>query len=134
VNRYSHWSANVSSERLSATWFQRWLVLRINAKKNESSSFVLIVPYTQCLRPNDCRINCKTASHGDGDRGTPPAPSCRIDLRAACRRRAWNCPSRPLGRRANKRRFVNFLQLLGGSIIVLLFGRAILAKQPATHS
>ena len=23
---------------------------------------------------NDCRINCKTAPHGDGDRGTPVAP------------------------------------------------------------
>src|SRR5438477_4955724 len=25
-------------------------------------------------RASDCRINCKTASHGDGDRGTPVAP------------------------------------------------------------
>jgi len=40
-------------------------------------------------RPNDCRINCKTASHGDGDRGTPLAPYCRMDPQAACRRRSW---------------------------------------------
>ena len=43
-----------------------------------------------CDRPaNDCRINCKTASHGDEARGTPVAPYSRMAVRAACRRRAW---------------------------------------------
>ena len=64
-----------------------------------------------CDRPaNGRRINCKAASHSDGDRGTLPAPYCRMDLRAACRPSSVDCPSRPLGRRANMRRFVNFLQ------------------------
>src|SRR5205085_11268280 len=40
----------------------------------------------RCDRPaNDCRINCKTASHSDGDGGTPPASHCR---RNCGRRRA----------------------------------------------
>jgi len=29
-------------------------------------------------RPNDCRINCKTASHSDRTRGTPVAPRCSM--------------------------------------------------------
>src|SRR5436190_17716253 len=66
-------------------------------------------------RPNDCRINCKTASHSDGDRGTPVAPHSRMEVRPACRRRAWIAPSGALAPRANIRRFVNFLQLLGGA-------------------
>ena len=38
--------------------------------------------------PNDVRIDCKAAKHGDGDRGTPLAPYSRMEMRAACRPRA----------------------------------------------
>src|SRR2546421_11838735 len=61
---------------------------------------------------NDYRINCKAASHGDEDRGTPVAPYCRMAVRAACRRGAWIALAGPLGPRANKRRFDSFLQEL----------------------
>src|SRR5207302_9133223 len=58
---------------------------------------------TSCIQrrpPNGYRINCKAASHGDGDRGTPLAPYCRMAVRAACRRRAWIALAGPLGPRA----------------------------------
>ena len=66
-------------------------------------------------RPNDCRINCKAASHSDRDRGTPVAPYCRMAVRAACRRGARIALAGPLGPRANKRRFDSFLQKLAGA-------------------
>ena len=35
------------------------------------------VPGPKSCRPNDCRIDCKTASHSDGDRGVMPIFSSR---------------------------------------------------------
>src|SRR5690349_3172 len=65
--------------------------------------------------PNDCRINCKAASHSDGDRGAVLA-YLEADLRELRRRSSVDCSRRAIARRANKRRFVNFLQLLGGAL------------------
>src|SRR4051812_31331579 len=67
------------------------------------------------VRPaNDCRIDCKTATDSDGDGGAPPCSVLRLEMRAACRPSSGDGASRPLGRRANKRRFDNLLQRLGG--------------------
>jgi len=62
--------------------------------------------------PNDVRIDCKAAKHSDGDRGAVLAYLV-ADLRGPRRRSSADCSSRPLGLRANKRRFVNLLQQLG---------------------
>jgi hypothetical protein len=68
------------------------------------------------VRPaNDCRIDCKAAKHSDADRGTPPA-HLEAELRAACRPSSVDCSSAATAARANKRRFVNLLQLLGGAL------------------
>src|ERR1043165_7772967 len=63
-------------------------------------------------RANDCRIDCKTATHSDGTSGTGVAPTREwpSSARAAVRSR---CPRAALAARANIRRFVNLLQLLG---------------------
>ena len=72
----------------------------------------------QCIRlndvlraPNDVRIDCKAAKHSDGDRGAVLA-HLEAELREPRRRSSVDCSSRPTGRRANKRRFVNLLQQL----------------------
>src|ERR1051326_8073775 len=62
-------------------------------------------------RPNDVRIDCKAAKHSDGDRGAVLA-HLEAELREPRRRSSADCASRPLGLRANKRRFVNLLQQL----------------------
>jgi hypothetical protein len=51
--------------------------------------------------PNDVRIDCKAASHGDEDRGTPPA-DLDTELRAACRPSSVACSSAATAARANK--------------------------------
>ena len=63
--------------------------------------------------PNDCRISCNAASHA-----TKAAARrvLRLENGSAGGAPPWSadCDSRPLGRRANKRRVVSFLQGLGG--------------------
>src|SRR5205085_12005843 len=87
--------------------------------------------------PNDCRINCKTASHGDGDRGTPLAPYCRMDPQAACRRRAWIVLA---GRKAAGKHtpFCQFLAAVRAHVINCGWGRAAFAlmkhKKPFSSS
>src|ERR1051325_3327831 len=61
--------------------------------------------------PNGLRIDCKAASHSDGDRGAVLA-YLEAELREPRRRSSVDCSSRPTGRRANKRRFGNLLQEL----------------------
>src|SRR2546421_12840680 len=63
--------------------------------------------------PNDCRINCKTASHGDGDRGTRLAPYSRLGRARRVPPSSVDCSRAALAARATKLRFVNFLQRLG---------------------
>src|ERR1051326_9093546 len=65
---------------------------------------------------NDCRIDCKTAPHGDGTCGTGVAPTVDwpVNARAAVRSR---CTSAALAARANIRRFDNLLQVLGAALI-----------------
>src|SRR5438105_15310383 len=62
--------------------------------------------------PNDCRISCNAASHA-----TKAAARrvLRLENGSAGGAPPWSadCDSRPLGRRANKRRVVSFLQGLG---------------------
>jgi hypothetical protein len=65
-------------------------------------------------RPNDCRINCKAAKHSDGDRGAVLA-HLEAELREPRRRSSVDCSSAAVAARANMRRFVNFLQLLGSA-------------------
>jgi len=45
-------------------------------------------------RANDCRINCKAASHGDEDGGTPPAPGREWSCGRRAAQRAWMTPGR----------------------------------------
>src|SRR5438105_1844278 len=63
--------------------------------------------------PNDCRISCNAASHA-----TKAAARrvLRLENGSAGGAPPWSadCDSRPLGRRANERRVVSFLQRLGG--------------------
>src|SRR5438105_10235960 len=69
--------------------------------------------YIQRRPPNDCRISCNAAS-----RATETAARFlrRLENGFAESAPPWSadCDSRPLGRRANKRRVVSFLQRLGG--------------------
>jgi len=65
---------------------------------------------------NDVRIDCKAAKHSDGDRGAPVAPNTRMEMRAARRHPSADCSSAAIAARANKRRFVNLLQQLGGAV------------------
>jgi len=62
---------------------------------------------------NDVRIDCKAAKHSDGDRGAVLA-HLEADLREPRRRSSADCSSAATAARANKRRFVNLLQRLGG--------------------
>ena len=64
--------------------------------------------------PNDVRIDCKAAKHGDGDRGAVLA-YLEADLRELRRRSSVDCSSAAIAARANKHRFVNLLQQLGGA-------------------
>ena len=65
-------------------------------------------------RPNDVRIDCKAAKHSE-ETAARRLAHLEADLRAACRPSSVDCSSGPLGPRANKRRFVNLLQRLGGA-------------------
>jgi hypothetical protein len=65
-------------------------------------------------RANDCRIDCKAAKHSDGDRGAVLA-HLEAELREPRRPSRVDCSSAATAARANKRRFVNLLQLLGGA-------------------
>src|SRR5437764_11563254 len=67
--------------------------------------------------PSSAQRSSHKLQSGFTQRRRPRHAACsvlRMELRAACRPSNVDCPSRPLGRRANKRRFVNFLQRLGG--------------------
>jgi len=66
--------------------------------------------------PNDVRIDCKAAKHSDGDRGTPPADLVHRTAGGVPPRSA-DCSSAATAARANKRRFVNLLQQLGGGVL-----------------
>ena len=72
--------------------------------------------------PNDVRIDCKAAKHSDGDRGAVLA-HLEAELREPRRPPSVDCSSRPTGRRANKRRFVNLLQQLASALEPLSLGR-----------
>jgi len=65
-------------------------------------------------RPNDVRIDCKAAKHGDGDRGAVLAPN-RDGRAGTAPPTSTDCSSAATAARANKRRFVNLLQQLGGA-------------------
>jgi len=68
-----------------------------------------------CRGPaNDVRIDCKAAKHSDADRGAVLAPN-RDGRAGAAPPTSADCSSSPIGLRANKRRFVNLLQQLGGA-------------------
>ena len=73
----------------------------------------MIPPLWADCPPNDVRIEGKAAKHSDGDRGAVLA-HLEAELREPRRQSSVDCSSRPTGRRANKRRFVNLLQQLGG--------------------
>src|SRR5438270_12516349 len=63
--------------------------------------------------PNDCRISCNAASHATE---TAARFLRRLEngFAESAPPRSADCDSRPLGRRANKRRVVSFLQGLAG--------------------
>src|SRR5207302_8881142 len=63
--------------------------------------------------PNDCRISCNAASHATK---TAARFLRRFEngFAESAPPRSADCNSRPLGRRANKRRVVSFLQRLAG--------------------
>src|SRR5437763_732145 len=78
------YTSDASPDRASNTWpWPPLPTLRPSVHfpicRSARCAIVIILPRpgTDLRPPNDCRINCKTASHGDGDRGTPPAPHCR---------------------------------------------------------
>src|SRR5436189_6379635 len=68
-------------ERLLTEWMPQWedvLEFEYIPVMTSGDASAAVSDRLNANRPNDCRINCKTASHGDGERGTPPAPSCRM--------------------------------------------------------
>ena len=74
----------------------------------------------RCTRaPNNCRIDCETAPHGDGTSGTGVAPTADwpANARVAVRSRFASAAK---AARANIRRFVNLLQPLDGGTYTFL--------------
>src|SRR5438270_471982 len=71
-----------------------------------------IAPYP-VRPPNDCRISCNAASHAT-ETAARFVRRLENGLAESATPRSADCDSRPLGRRANKRRVVSFLQRLGG--------------------
>jgi hypothetical protein len=98
-------------------------IARIRKRARRRAAFVNLtvrrafvsVRCTAGRQSNDVRIDCKAAKHSDGDRGTPPADLGHRTAGGVPTASA-DCSSRPTGRRANKRRFVNLLQQLGRSV------------------
>ena len=65
-------------------------------------------------RPNDCRISCNAASHAT-ETAARFVRRLEDGLAESAPPGSADCESRPLGRRANKRRVVSFLQGLAGA-------------------
>ena len=88
-----------------------WLAWRTSGLGPESRARLCVM---RCRRrPNDVRIHCKAAKHSDGDRGAVLA-HFEAELREPRRRTSVDYSSAAIAARANKRRFVNLLQQLGG--------------------
>src|SRR5205085_4030729 len=86
--------------------------------------------------PNDCRINCKTASHSDGDGGTPPAPHCRrtCGRRAAVERGLPKPAARPAGKHTPFCQFLAAVRAHASSLRVKAEPRSLLKEHAKNHS
>src|SRR5205085_5255780 len=71
----------------------------------------------------DCRISCNAASHAT-EAAARFVRRVENGFADSAPPRSADCDSRPLGRRANKRRVVSFLQRLGGRAFWALGSRA----------
>src|SRR5438270_3622028 len=94
--------------RLTLLLVNAALALRASEPRATSHPRQCYCGNTSCIQRRPPNGPANELQSGFTQRRRPRHAACSIlqtDLRAACRQSSMVCPSRPLGRRANKRRF-----------------------------